>query len=474
MNYEAVIGLELHVQLATQTKMFCSCSTTFGDVPNSNTCPVCLGLPGALPVANAKAIEFAVTLGVATNCTINLVSEFARKNYFYPDLPKAYQTSQYENPICENGWISINVENKEKKIGITRIHIEEDAGKLIHENNGLSYIDLNRSGTPLLEIVSEPDIKTAAEAKIYMQKLHTLVTSLNICNGDMEKGNLRCDANISLRQKGVIQMGTRTETKNLNSFRFVQQAIDYEIARQQDVLVDGGIIQQETRLFNTSSKKTYIMRTKEDADDYRYFPCPDLPLVTITKQFISKIKEGFPELPDEKIKRYTQQYKLSTYDAEQIVYGNFSSAFENTIQHGVSAKETANWLMGDITRYINEKNIQLQNTKWTAEKLATIINLIEKGTISKTGAKNILVDILETDISVQSLIQEKNLIQVNDENELQTMCQEICSSHPEEVTRYKQGKKNVFGFLVGQAMQKTQGKGNPKIISAILQKILNE
>ena len=333
MEFEPVIGLEIHAQLATRSKLFCRCAVATDSPPNKNTCPVCLGLPGALPTVNQRAIEFAIMLGLATNCEIRLDSEFARKNYFYPDLPKAYQTSQYDKPICENGFLEIEINGENKKIGITRIHLEEDAGKLTHEgiDTHSSYVDLNRAGTPLVEIVSEPDIRSAAEAKIYVQKIHSLVTALDICWGNMEKGNLRCDANISLRLRGEKKFGTRTETKNLNSFRFIQQAIEYEINRQSDLLLDGEKIQQETRLYNPLLKKTFTMRKKEEADDYRYFPCPDLSVIKLEKNWIEQIQTNLPELPDQKMERYQKDYELSSKDATVITLGGFSKFFEEGI-----------------------------------------------------------------------------------------------------------------------------------------------
>ena len=367
MEFEPVIGLEIHAQLATKSKLFCRCAVATDSPPNHNTCPVCLGLPGALPTVNQRAIEFAIMLGLATNCEIRLDSEFARKNYFYPDLPKAYQTSQYDKPICENGFLEIEMNGEIKKIGITRIHLEEDAGKLTHEgaDANASYVDLNRAGTPLVEIVSEPDIRSAAEAKIYVQKIHSLVTALDICWGNMERGNLRCDANISLRLRGEKKFGTRTETKNLNSFRFIQQAIEYEINRQSDLLLDGEKIQQETRLYNPALKKTFTMRKKEEADDYRYFPCPDLSTIKLEKDWIEQIQTSLPELPDQKIERYQKDYELNSKDAAVITLGGFTKFFEEGIalksekqQKEVSKnfpKVLANWIMGDISKYINEE-----------------------------------------------------------------------------------------------------------------------
>ena len=470
--FESVIGLEIHAQLATQSKLFCSCPTNTNANPNNNTCPICLGLPGALPTTNRKAVEFAIMLGLATNCKIRLISEFARKNYFYPDLPKAYQISQYEKPICEDGFIKINVEGQTKKINITRIHLEEDAGKLLHKKIDYSLIDLNRAGVPLVEIVSEPDLRTPEEAKLYMQKIHSIVTSLDVCSGDMEKGNLRCDANISLRKKGEKKFGIRTETKNLNSFRFIEQAIEYEIDRQTDLLLDGEAISQETRLFDSIKKKTFLMRKKEESDDYRYFPCPDLPLVKISQEWVEKIKKKLPELPDEKIKRYKRDYKLNDYDASSIVLNRFADFFEKTISTGTDTKQIVNWLMSDISKYLNNKKKTLPQTCLTPKKLASLLALIKKGVINNKIAKRVLVDIIEQKKTAQQIVEKHNLAQVSDTKMLEKLCKDIITKNPEEVEKYQQGKDRVFGFFVGQIMKETKGKANPQLVSKYLQQFL--
>lgn len=472
--FEPIIGLEIHAQLATNSKLFCSCPVEIGSKPNSNTCPVCLGLPGALPTINEKAIEYAVMLGLATNCTIRLESQFARKNYFYPDLPKAYQISQYDKPICENGYLDLEIAGKTKRIGITRIHIEEDAGKLIHGGSvyNSSYIDLNRAGTALVEIVSEPDLRNAQEAKIYFQKIHSIVTALGVCLGDLEKGNLRCDANISLRKKGEKKFGTRTETKNLNSFKFIQQAIDYEIARQTDVLLDGGVVIQETRLYDSINKKTFMMRQKEEADDYRYFPCPDLPLVTIQESWVATIKEELPELPAKKSLRYMQDYQLNKYDADFLTLNGFSDFFEEVVGLGVAAKIAANWIMSDISKYLNENKLTLKNTKLTAQKLHKLLELINKNTISNKIAKYLLPIIAKSDQHLNQIIEEKELSQVSDTNLIKNLCKSAIASNPQEVSKYKSGKDRIFGFFVGQVMQKTKGKANPKLVNQYLKELL--
>ena len=460
MEFEPVIGLEIHAQLATKSKLFCRCAVATDSPPNHNTCPVCLGLPGALPTVNQRAIEFAIMLGLATNCEIRLDSEFARKNYFYPDLPKAYQTSQYDKPICENGFLEIEMNGEIKKIGITRIHLEEDAGKLTHEgaDANASYVDLNRAGTPLVEIVSEPDIRSAAEAKIYVQKIHSLVTALDICWGNMERGNLRCDANISLRLRGEKKFGTRTETKNLNSFRFIQQAIEYEINRQSDLLLDGEKIQQETRLYNPALKKTFTMRKKEEADDYRYFPCPDLSIIKLEKDWIEQIQTSLPELPDQKIERYQKDYELSSKDAAVITLGGFTKFFEEGIalksekqQKEVSKnfpKVLANWIMGDISKYINEEKKELMETKLTPQKICQLVELIESGEISNKIAKTLLPFLAKTDSSPQELVKEKGLTQLSDTKMITDWCQQVVDANPAEVQKYKSGKDKVFGFFV--------------------------
>ena len=475
--FEPVIGLEIHAQLATKSKLFCRCSINAKEEANKNTCPVCLGLPGSLPTINQKAIEFAIILGLATHCKIRLNSEFARKNYFYPDLPKAYQTSQYEKPICENGYLDIEVGGNSKRIGITRIHLEEDAGKLMHEDVHYSFVDLNRAGTPLVEIVSEPDLSSSLEAKVYMQKIHSLVTSLGVCIGDMEKGNLRCDANISLRKVGEKKFGIRTETKNLNSFRFIQQAIDYEINRQTDILLDGEQVEQETRLYDSLKKKTFSMRKKEEANDYRYFPCPDLPLIKVKKEQLLELKKNLPELPDAKIKRYEKDYGLSNYDASFIVLGGFTSFFEEILtisSKNFFVKSIVNWIMGEVSKYLNEKKKELGQTFLTPQKLCDLLALVDKGTISNKIAKSVLVEIMEQEKTALQIINEKKLSQLSDESVIEKLCKDTVFQHQEEVKKYKQGKDKVFGFFVGQVMKLSRGKANPQIVNQHLKKLLKK
>ncbi len=475
MEFESVIGLEVHAQLSTESKLFCSCAIDFGQEPNVNTCPVCLGLPGVLPTINEKAVRYAILLGLATHCTIRTDSQFARKNYFYPDLPKAYQTSQFDRPLCENGWVDIEVEGAIKRIGITRIHMEEDAGKLVHEGNdpNASYIDLNRAGTPLVEIVSEPDIRTSAEAKAYMEKIHSIVTYLRICNGNMEKGNLRCDANVSIRPMGQNELGIRTETKNLNSFRNVQAAIDYEIERQTDATYDGEPIIQQTRLWNVDQKISIAMRNKEDSDDYRYFPCPDLPVIAVEPALIESLKSELPELPDEKSQRFQDAFQLSKQDASMLVASrNMADYFEAVLAHGVDAKVTTNWVMGDMSRLLNEHGVDIQDCRVTADKLAGLIKQIDGGVISGKIAKAIFEEMFQNGQDAETLIAEKGLKQVSDSGELTDICEKIIIDNPAQAEQFREGKEKVMGFFVGQVMQQTKGKANPQMVNQILKELL--
>ena len=476
MQFESVIGLEIHIQLATESKIFCSCSTEFGKLPNTNTCPVCLGLPGALPVLNRQVPELAAKLGLALDCEIRLDSQFARKNYFYPDLPKAYQISQFDRPICENGWLDINTESRGKiRIGITRIHMEEDAGKLVHDDMGTeSMIDLNRAGVPLLEIVSEPDIRSAEEAKIYMEKIHAIATSIGVSDGDMEKGHLRCDANVSLRPEGQIKFGTRTETKNLNSFRFVQNAIDYEIERQREEILDGVTIVQETRLWDTDRKVTFSMRSKEEADEYRYFPDPDLPLVKLSPELIETLRKNLPELPDAKKQRFMEEYGLNDYDAGVLTISQeLSDFFEKVLSDGAVPKIACNWITGDLTRVMNESGKTLSEINLTPKNLADLTRLIDQGEISSKIAKTIFSEMLDSGGNPNAIIEEKGLEQITDEKELGRIVDNLLDSNPQQVKQYRDGKTKVIGFFVGQMMKQTQGKGDPALINKLLKEKLD-
>tara|TARA_Y200000002_G_scaffold338022_1_gene307122 strand:+ start:461 stop:1891 length:1431 start_codon:yes stop_codon:yes gene_type:complete len=475
MQFESVIGLEIHAQLATQSKIFCSCSTQFGNPPNESTCPVCLGLPGALPVLNRRVVEFAIRLGLATNCTIRLDSQFSRKNYFYPDLPKAYQISQFDRPICENGWLDIELEGQTKRIRITRIHMEEDAGKLIHEEHGdSSFVDLNRAGVPLLEIVSEPDLRTPEEAKAYMEKMHSIVTYLGISEGDMEKGHFRCDANVSLRPMGQEKFGTRTETKNLNSFRFVQQAITYEIARQTEDILDGKRILQETRLWDSVKKNTYSMRSKEEAHDYRYFPDPDLPVVKISSGFVEQIRDQLPELPDVKKRRFMELFGLSTYDAEVLVADKeVAEYFEEVVATNADPKLVCNWISGELMRLMNENKVDIRNVGIPANSLASLINFLHEGSISGKIAKTVFEEMVQSGEDPATIIEARGLKQVSDEGALRRLLETLLANNPKQVKQYRTGKTQIKGFFVGQVMKETRGQANPQIVNQLLEKLLN-
>jgi aspartyl-tRNA(Asn)/glutamyl-tRNA(Gln) amidotransferase subunit B len=469
VKYEAVIGLEMHVQLNTATKAFCSCSADYTLEPNVNICPVCLGHPGVLPVLNEKVVEDAVLLGLALKCRINHESIFARKSYFYPDLPKGYQISQYDKPICSEGRLSIKDSKQENKpIGITRVHIEEDAGKLVHQGNS-TKLDANRCGIPLLEIVTEPDLRTPAEASEFLSKIRQIVRYLNICNGNMEEGSLRCDANISLRKKGETKLGTKTELKNMNSFKNVEKALAYEIERQSDLLEDGEAVVQETLLWDADLNEAFSMRSKEDAHDYRYFPEPDLKPLLIDDKFIDKIRNILPELPEEKYSRFLKQYNLPEYDASLLTADkNIAEYFEKTASYCEDYKAVSNWIMGDVMKLLNENKINILDIKIQPNNLAELINLINNDTISSKIAKEVFQVMVPGDKAPMDIIAERKLLQISDTAELEAIAEKILNDSQNEVAEYLSGKEKVLGFFVGKVMKETKGKANPQVINRII------
>mgnify|MGYP000849761799 FL=1 len=468
--YETVIGLEVHVELHTKSKIFCGCSTSFGAPPNTHTCPVCLGHPGVLPVLNRQAVEYAMKAAMALNCEIAEWCKFDRKNYFYPDLPKAYQISQYDQPIGSRGWIEIEVDGVRKRIGITRLHLEEDAGKLTHAGGGLgSLADYNRVGTPLIEIVSEPDIRSPEEAKAYLEKLRAIMQYCDVSDVKMEEGSLRCDANISLRPRGQKEFGTRAELKNMNSFRGVQRGLEYEQIRQAEILESGGEVVQETRRWDEAQGKTVSMRGKEEAHDYRYFPDPDLVRLHIDEEWKARVRASIPELPDARQQRYTQQYGLSSYDAGVLTASiRLADLFEESLKYTSDAKASANWIMGDLLGYLNANNLELDDVKITGQGLGEMIGLIEKGTISSKIAKTVFKTMLETGKSPQAIVEEQGLVQISDESAIVAIVDAVIAANPQSVEDYRGGKEKALGFLVGQIMRETKGKANPGLVNKLL------
>jgi aspartyl-tRNA(Asn)/glutamyl-tRNA(Gln) amidotransferase subunit B len=476
MKYEAVIGLEVHAQLQTNTKIFCGCETKFGEDANTKTCPVCIGMPGVLPVLNKKAVEYAVKTGLATHCTISSFSRFARKNYFYPDLPKGYQISQYELPICEHGYVEIVVDGAIKRIGLTRIHLEEDAGKNLHTSEaGASLVDLNRAGTPLMEIVSEPDIRTPEEASEYLKKLRSILRYIEVSDADMEKGNFRCDANVSIRPKGAKEFGTRAEIKNVNSFKFVQKAIEYELKRQAQVLDEGGRVAQETRLFDSTKGVTFSMRSKEEAHDYRYFPEPDLVPIVVAKETIEQIDKTIPELPDAKRERFVKEYGLPEYDADMLTQGrSLASYYEETTKLSGQPKAVSNWIMGELMRLMNAENKEIEDCPLKPDLFAGMIKMIVDGVISTKIAKTVFEEMYKTGKDAQTVVKEQGLVQVSDTGAIEAIIDQVIKANPAQHADYKAGKDKLFVFFVGQVMKASKGKANPDVVNQLLKKKLNE
>ena len=473
MKYEIVIGLEVHTELKTESKIFCGCSTKFGSEQNTNVCPVCLGLPGVLPVLNEKVVEFAIRTGLALNCEILPFSKFDRKNYYYPDLPKNFQTSQYDLPIAVNGYLDIEVNGEIKRIGITRVHMEEDAGKLVHagtiSKSDYALVDYNRTGVPLLEIVSEPDIRSAEEAKAYLEKLKTILQYIDISDCKMEEGSLRCDANISLRPTGTTQLGTKTEIKNLNSFRSVQRGLEYEAMRQEEVLEEGGRIIQETRSWDENRGITVSLRSKEHAHDYRYFPEPDLIPIITDQAKIEAIRVTLPELPEARKKRLMDANGLSGYDAEVITASRaMADYFDSVVNAGADAKMAANWLMGDMSKMLNTTGIAIEAAPIGSDKMAGLLALIEKGTISGKIAKTVFEEMWKSGKDAEAIVKEQGMVQISNEGEIIAIVDSVIAASPQSVADYKAGKEKALGFLVGQIMKQTKGRANPEIVNKLL------
>ncbi|HSP22513.1 MAG TPA: Asp-tRNA(Asn)/Glu-tRNA(Gln) amidotransferase subunit GatB [Planococcus sp. (in: firmicutes)] len=469
MNFETIIGLEVHVELKTESKMFSPAPAHFGAEPNTNTNVIDLGYPGVLPVVNKRAVDWAMKAALALNCEINRHTKFDRKNYFYPDNPKAYQISQFDEPIGEHGWIEIEVKGEKKRIGITRLHMEEDAGKLTHTGNGHSLVDLNRQGTPLIEIVSEPDIRTPEEAYAFLEKIKAIIQYTGVSDVRMEEGSLRCDANISLRPYGQEQFGTKTELKNLNSFNFVRKGIEHEQVRQEEVLLSGGVIQQETRRYDESTGKTLLMRIKEGSDDYRYFPEPDLVDIVIDDAWLERVRAEIPELPDARKVRYVAEIGLSEYDAMILTLAKpISDFFEATVAAGADAKLTANWLMGEISAYLNAQQKELADTALTPEGLAGMIKLISDNTISTKIAKKVLTELVEKGGDANDIVKAKGLVQISDDATLRGLVTNSLDNNPQSIEDFKNGKDRAIGFLVGQIMKATKGQANPPMLNKIL------
>ena len=476
MEYEVIIGIEVHAELSTKTKIYCGCTTEFGGDPNTHCCPVCTGMPGALPVLNEKVVEYAVKAGLATGCEIQRESKQDRKNYFYPDLPKAYQISQFDKPLCEHGEVLLEVGGTKKKIGITRIHIEEDAGKLVHDSyTGGTLVDLNRAGVPLIEIVSEPDMRSSADAVAYVEKLKGILEYIGVSDCKMQEGSLRADVNLSIRPVGQKEFGTRTETKNLNSFRAIARAIEFEIERQKEVLESGGKIYQETRRWDDAEGKGYAMRTKEDAHDYRYFPEPDLLPIHLSEEYIENLKNTLPELPESRKARYINEIGLPEYDAGIITSSKYlSDFFEEATKECGNAKAVSNWIMGDIIRVVKEKYLEYSELPITPLNLAKLIKLVDAGTISSSVARKVFDEVVETGKEPDVIVKEKGLVQISDEGAIKEVVNKIIVANPQSIVDYKAGKDRALGFLVGQCMKEMKGKGNPQILNKLILEELNK
>ena len=474
MTYEPVIGVEVHAQLQTKTKLFCSCPTSFGLPPNTQVCPVCLGLPGSLPVLNQCAVEMAVRTGLALHCELTRDNQFSRKNYFYPDLPKGYQISQYDLPICGPGWLEISVNGESKRVRIMRAHLEEDAGKNIHEE-GMegSQVDLNRAGTPLLEIVTEPDMHSSDEVDAYLKTLRDLLVYLDVCDGNMEQGSFRCEPNVSLRPQGQKILGTKVELKNINSFRYAKDALDYEISRQADLLGEGGRVQQETRLWNVQTGQTAVMRSKEGAHDYRYFPDPDLLPVTLHDEWIEELRDTIPEIPSVRLQRFIQDYQLSEYDAGILTDSKgLADYFEVCVKLFPHPKTVSNWVTGELLRELNASNVAPEDSPLKPERLVELLKLVDLGTVSLKAARDLFPELYTTEMSPERLVKEKGLVQVSDEGQLTALIQEILVAHPAQVEQYRGGKEAVLGYLVGQVMKASKGKANPGKVNELLKRSL--
>jgi aspartyl-tRNA(Asn)/glutamyl-tRNA(Gln) amidotransferase subunit B len=480
-DFQPVMGLEVHAQLLTRTKIFCGCSTAFGGEPNSHTCPVCLGLPGVLPTLNAQVVEYAVRTGLALGCTVKSGSVWARKNYFYPDLPKGYQISQYELPVCEGGEVPIEVDGAARPVRLVRIHMEEDAGKNLHEvsPDGASGVDLNRAGVPLLEIVSAPDLRSVDEAIAYLKSLRAILMYLGVNDGNLEEGSFRCDANVSVMRRGATELGTRCEIKNMNSFRYLRQAMEYEIRRQVEVIEAGGKIQQETRLFDPQRGETRPMRSKEEAHDYRYFPEPDLPPLVVAPELVERVRRELPELPQARAARYRRDLGLSAYDAGVLTADrHVAEFFDATLAaYGAgpeAAKKVANWLTGDVARLANEAGTEPPAWRLTPAALAEILRLVDAGAIGGPGAKQVVEEVFRTGDDPRAVIQRKGLAQVSDEGAIEAVVDRVLAANPGEVEKYRGGRKNLLGFFVGQVMKEMRGKGNPAVVNALLRRKLGD